>query len=219
MKQRITIRSLLHGGTVISFLFLTLVFFSCSRKEEEKEAVPLTDYYSVIRSVDKLVLSEMTISKMSSVEDLKLDEAQGSRQKFEAFLNCFKLGTRKGAYSYNTYLRAYIDLGELERGDVEIDTVARTMKIRLPEVRTEFIGRDVGIKEEHYRVTGLRSSIRPEERAKVKEAMNESLRKEVEERAGFKEALRRSAIVKAKAYFSAFASENGYIAEITVKGE
>ncbi|MDE5868862.1 MAG: DUF4230 domain-containing protein, partial [Muribaculaceae bacterium] len=111
---------------------------------------------------------------------------------------------------YNTYLRAYMDLDELKPGDVEVDTASRVMRIRLPEIHTEFVGRDVEIREEHYRVSGLRSQINPEERARIKEAMNESLRKEVEEHSGYREHLKEVGIEKAKGYFTAFAAENGY---------
>lgn len=199
-------------------LVACLFLVSCRGKGSE-EQMPPVDYYSMIRSADKLVLSEMTISKMASVDDLKMEDARSGPQKIYAFLNLFKLGSRKGAWSYRTYLQAYIDLKELAPEDVAVDTVAKTMRIRLPEIHTEFIGRDVTIREEHYRVTGLRSDIRPEERARVKEVMNESLRKEVMERSDFKKNLRHSAAVKAKAYFTAFAAENGYQAQVTVKGE
>ena len=91
------------------------------------------------------------------------------------------------------------------------------MRIHLPEIKTEFIGRDVPLLEDHYRVTGLRSQIKPEERARVKEAMNESLKREVEERSGFKDRLKVSAKGKAIAYFTAFAEDNGFRAEVEVK--
>ena len=206
------------------FPILLLAFFmaaaaGCTRpadRGDEAQEQP-ADYYSMIRSANKLILSEMTVNKIASVEDLKWDEAKGSRQKFDALLNCFKIGTRKGAYSYNTYLRAYIDLNELRPEDVEADTVTTVMRIRLPEVHTEFAGRDVELREDHYRVTGLRSQIRPEERARVKEAMNDQLKEEVEVRSGFKERLKATAKEKAVAYFTSFAEEQGFKAEILNK--
>lgn len=199
-------------------LLAAFAFCACSsKKEDETPKEEPVDYCSLIRSSNKLVFAEMTINKMASVEDLKFDEAKGSRQQIDAVLNWFKIGTRKGAYSYNTYLRAYMDMNELNPEDVEIDTVARVMHIRLPEIHTEFVGRDVELREDHYRVTGLRTQIKPEERARVKEAMNESLKKEVEERSGFKERLVASAKGKAVAYFTAFAQENGYEAQVEVK--
>ncbi|MDE6409734.1 MAG: DUF4230 domain-containing protein [Muribaculaceae bacterium] len=202
---------------LFSLLFAMLIASGCTRKEEESVKAEPVDYAALIRSTNKLILSEMTINKMASIDDLKFDEAKGSRQQLNAVLNWFKIGTRKGAYSYNTYLRAFIDLNELKLSDVEVDTVAKVMRIHLPEIKTEFIGRDVQLREDHYRVTGLRTQINLEERARVKEAMNASLKREVEERAGFKERLKASAKGKAVAYFTAFAEGNGFRAEIDIK--
>ena len=206
----------------LSPLLISLLIMAggCGKSGEEvKEETPPTDYYSEIRSANKLILAEMTLNKMATVEDLRLNEAKGGREKIDAILNYFKLGTRKGAWSYNTYLRAYIDLSELHPEDVEVDTAAHVMHIRLPEIRTEFVGRDVEIKEDHYRVTGLRSAIKPEERARIKEAMNESLRQEVQQRSGIRERLRQTAMAKAKGYYNIYAAENGFDADITIKGE
>lgn len=202
---------------LLSFLLAMVIASACARKEEEPVKADPVDYAAMIRSTDKLVLSEMTINKMASVDDLKFNDAKGSRQQLNAVLNWFKIGTRKGAYSYNTYLRAYMDLNELKPADVEVDTVSRVMRIHLPEIKTEFIGRDVQLREDHYRVTGLRTPINPEERARVKEAMNASLKREVEERAGFKERLKASAKGKAVSYFTAFAEGNGFRAEVEVR--
>ncbi len=212
------IRRLSRWVTILlSVIFAIVIASACSSKEEERAEEEPVDYAALIRSTNKLVLSEMTINKMATVDDLKIDEAKGSRQQLNAVLNWFKIGTRKGAYSYNTYLRAYMNLNELKPTDVEVDTVAKVMRIHLPEIRTEFIGRDVQFREDHYRVTGLRTQIKPEERARVKEAMNASLKREVEERAGFKERLKASAKGKAEAYFTAFAEGNGFRAEIDIK--
>ncbi len=50
-----------------------------------------------------------------------------------------------------------------------IDETAKTAELTLPAIRTEFQGRDIAMKEEHYRVTGLRSQIGSKERAELKE--------------------------------------------------
>ena len=185
----------------------------CGGEEKKAAAPPAPDYRSELRSVNKLVLGEMTVSKMATIEDLRLSDANSTREKFDALLNKFKLGTRKGVYSYRTYLRAYMDLSEMGEDDVVVDEPSKLMRIHLPEIRVEFAGRDLGVREEHYRVTGLRSKIRAEERAEVKEAVNESLRQEVEERSGFREKLVDAAKVKAEAYFRAFGAANGYQVE------
>lgn len=218
-------RSPLPGGVRILMMSLSLVMVFLSgcgeqnapENERDEAKAPAEDFYSLIKSTDRLVLSEMTINKIGSVEDLRLDEAKGNRQKWEALKNVFKIGTRKGAYSYNTYLQAYMDMNEFGRDDVSVDTVSRIMTIRLPRIKTEFAGRDVEVKEEHYRVSGLRSNISAEERAAVKEAMNEALKREVKENSGFERELMKSARQKAIAYFTTFAAEKGYKPEITIK--
>ena len=210
-----------HIKRILLFILLLPILFGsagCRKVDPAVEEPATVDYYSIVRSSDKLVLSEMTINKIATIEDLKLEDAKGGRQKWEALLNMVKIGNRKAAYSYRTYLRAYIDMSEFLPSDIEVDTAAKVMKIRLPEIRTEFAGRDVEVSEAHYRVTGLRSNIRPEERAKVKEAVNESLRREVEEHSGFRERVKASAREKAISYFTALAEENGFTAEIEIKG-
>lgn len=190
---------------------------ACGHADKQMEEPEPTDYYSLVRSADKLILAEMTINKIATIEDLKLSEAKGGKQTWEALLNKVKIGNRKAAYSYNTYLRAYMDMAEFAPSDIEVDTASKVMKIRLPEIHTEFAGRDVEVTEAHYRVTGMRSDIRPEERARVKEAINESLRKEVEERSGFRERVTAAARAKAISYFTALAEECGFTAEIEIK--
>ncbi|MDE5887809.1 MAG: DUF4230 domain-containing protein [Muribaculaceae bacterium] len=43
------------------------------------------------------------------------------KQMSAALIDAVKVGNRKAAYSYNTYLRAYIDLSGLPEEDVKVD--------------------------------------------------------------------------------------------------
>lgn len=205
--------------SMLAFLLPGMLLYgaSCRRDAPKVEEPEPTDYYAIVRSADKLILAEMTINKIATIDDLKLSDAKGGKQTWEALLNKVKIGNRKATYSYNTYLRAYMDMAEFTPSDIEVDTATKVMKIRLPEIRTEFAGRDVEVSEAHYRVTGLRSDIRPEERARVKEAVNESLRREVEERSGFREKVKATARGKAISYFTALARDCGFTAEIEIK--
>ena len=126
-----------------------------------------------------------------------------------------KIGDRKAAYSYSTYLRAYIDMSRLGEDDVKADAGNKTIHITLPPVQTEFVGRDMAIREEHYRVTGLRSQIDPQERATLKENMNTSLKREVEGNPDFKAALVATAKNRAASYFEQMAASNGYTAIVS----
>lgn len=175
------------------------------------------NYVDELRSVNKLVLAQMTVSKMATIDDLPLDNARGIKQTAAAMLDIIKIGNRKAAYSYDTYLRAYVDMSQLSPDDVRVDHDARTVTITLPPIETEFEGRDITVKEDHYRVTGLRSNIDQYERAEMKEMMNASLKNEVESNPEFRRRLIREAQAKARAYFEALADNEGYTVIVDFK--
>lgn len=175
------------------------------------------NYVDELRSVNKLVLAQMTVSKMATIDDLPLDDARGIKQTAAAMLDIIKIGNRKAAYSYDTYLRAYVDMSQLSPDDVRVDHDARTVSITLPPIETEFEGRDITVKEDHYRVTGLRSNIDQYERAEMKEMMNASLKNEVESNPEFRRRLIREAQAKAMAYFEALADNEGYTVIVDFK--
>lgn len=185
-------------------------FGSCS-EDEQRERL----YYSEIKSVNKLVLAQMTISKMATIDDLKLEDAVGAKQTAAALIDAMKLGNRKAAYSYDTYLRAYIDLSGLTPDDIKIDESNKTVTLTLPAIKTEYLGRDMEIREDHYRVTGLRSAIDAGERADIKEQMNSVLKEEVERKPMFRDKLVNEAKAKAQTYFSSLLGKDGYT--VTVK--
>lgn len=194
-----------------SFLILALLgsmsLVSCRNgvaKEQER------DYLSEVKSVNKLVLAQMTISKMATVDDIDLAKAEGLREIAAGLIDALKVGDRKAAYSYDTYLRAYIDLSGVTADDINVDHAAKTITLTLPQVQTEFVGRDLQIREDHYRVTGLRSRIDARERAGIKEHMNEALRREVEEKSEFRSRLEKEARSKCAAYFQSVLGGDGY---------
>ena len=83
------------------------------------------NYVDELRSVNKLVLAQMTVSKMATIDDLPLDDARGIKQTAAAMLDIIKIGNRKAAYSYDTYLRAYVDMSQLSPDDVRVDQIGR----------------------------------------------------------------------------------------------
>ena len=171
-------------------------------------------FASQLQSVDKLQLGQMAISKMASIDDLRLADAHGLRQTADALLDALKIGARKAVYSYDTYMRAYVDLGELTPADVVIDHDRKHVQLLLPPIRTEFVGRDAEIREIHYRVTGLRSAIGPDERAVLKDAMGAALKREVQQRSEFRRALEEAARAKGRRYFENFFASQGYTATV-----
>ena len=180
---------------------------SCTNNAELRRE---RSYYSEVKSVNKLVLAQMTISKMATIDDIDLSKAEGMKQMAAGMLDAMKLGKRRAAYSYDTYLRAYVNLSELTPDDVQVDDATRTITLTLPPVHTEFAGRDMEIREDHYRVSGLRSEIDAQERAEIKEMMNKSLIDEVENKAQFRETLTAEARIKAENYFKAMLGNDGY---------
>ncbi len=175
------------------------------------------NYLSEVKSVNKLVLAQMTISKMATIDDIDLTKADGMKQMAAGLMDAVKVGNRKAAYSYDTYLRAYLDLSTLTPEDVTVDDATRTITLTLPAVQTEFAGRDMEIREDHYRVSGLRSAIDPKERAEIKEKMNTALKQEVEEKSEFRSRLEAEARTKANAYFKSLLGTDGYTVIVNFK--
>ncbi len=196
---------------VILAAIAALLFSGCSRNEERMQV------YSEIKDVESLTLAEMTLNKVGTIDDMTWDKARGFSQSMGALVNTFKAGKRIGVYSYNTYLQAYIELGELHDEDVVVDEERKFVKLTLPPIRTRYLGRDMGITEEHLRVTGLRSSITPQERAKVKEVMNTALKAEVEGNSDLRSRIEDEARAKAREFFTILLKNRGYESEITFR--
>ncbi len=186
--------------------------WSCAEEEQRDNVL-----FSEVKSVDKLILARMTVSKMATIDDIPLSEAEGLKQTSAALLDALKLGKRKAAYSYDTYLRAYIDLSNLTPDDVKVDESTKTITLSLPPVTTEYLGRNMEIREDHYRVTGLRSEIDVDERAALKEQMNTVLKNEVKNKPMFRNKLVTEAKTKAEAYFSSMLGKDGYKVIINFK--
>lgn len=165
--------------------------------------------FSELRDVQKLVLAEMSLNKVGVISD---DGATG----INAWVNNLKLGDRVAVYSYNTYLEAYIDLSALSPADLSVDADTRHVSLRLPPVQTRFTGRDMEVKEEHYRVTRLRSAISPSERALLKEQMNTSLKAEVESSDEYRRLVADEARTKAISFFTALLESRGYTCNVSV---
>lgn len=194
-----------------SIVVVLLCFGSCSKDGNDARL------YIALKDVHRLTLAEMSINKMGTIDDMTWDNAEGVSEHIGAFINKFKAGKRIGVYSYNTYLQAYIDLDELTEDDVKVDKKGSRVTLVLPPVKVAYVGRDMGIKEEHLRVTGLRSAITPQERAKVKEVMNEALKKEIGNSPELSKSLVEDAKFKARQYFSILLENLGYDSDITFK--
>lgn len=198
---------------IILSALLATAFTGCREKPSDEDRT----YYSELRAVKKLVTGRMTISKMATIDDIRLDEAQGLRQTASALLAAIKPGSRKAAYSYNTYLRAYIDMDRLTPDDIRLSPDGKTLEIDLPPVEIEFAGRDAEICEEHYRVTGLRSNINADERARLKEEMNTLLKEEVRRNPAIASRLMEIAKTKAISFFTQWGANHGLDVKVNFK--
>lgn len=170
----------------------------CGHKEEPA-ATP--DFYQEIKSVDKLVFASMSISKIAKLEDNQW----------------YKIGKRIAVYSYDSYMRAYIDLSQLGPDDIVVDTDNKKVTITLPPIQTEVTGRDVTMHRDYENIGLLRSDLDSRERAEMKEQANRSFRKEIEENPRFRDELTAKARRKAVSYFETLFASQGYTADVEFK--
>lgn len=180
---------------------LAVLFGSCHKNSQERTVSP-KDFYQELKSVDKMVFSNMAITKTAKLTD------DGS---------WYKAGKRVAVYSYDSYLRAYIDLSELQMDDITVDEEAKTVKIVLPPVKTEVTGRDMDMRKEYENIGTFRKNLTAQERAQVKELANTSFKAEVEENPEFKQQLKEAAQKKARMYFAAIFENEGYTPSIDFK--
>lgn len=151
-----------------------------------------------VKSANKMVFAQMSVTKTAKTERS----------------DWYKLGKRIAVYSYDSYLRAYVDLSRLGEEDIVFDDDNKTVKVLLPAIETEIVGRDMELRPEYENVGTFRSNIDSKERADLKEKANASFRKEVDSNPAFRAKLIESAKRKARAYFETFFATNGYVATV-----
>lgn len=198
--------------SIILTALLAVMLPSCKEKQDQEMEIA-----SRLRDVSRLELAQMTVGKVGMISDHKYEDAKTLEQKTKAMLDAMKIGNRIGVYSYDTYLTAYIDLSELTADDVEIDKKTNVAHVTLPPIQVMTDGREPQLHEVHYRVTGLRSSIKPDERARLKAQMAAEVKKEMDADEGNKEMLRDEARRKASAWFSEILQDWGYTPDISFK--
>ncbi|MDE6338861.1 MAG: DUF4230 domain-containing protein [Muribaculaceae bacterium] len=179
---------------IIAFGCLGILATGCSKPDN-------TGLYQEIKSVDKMVFASMVITKTAKLEN---DD-------------WYKIGKRIAVYSYDSYMKASIDLSALQQDDLKFDEENKTVKVTLPPVVTEISGRDMDMRKEYENIAWTRSDLDSKERAEIKEIANASFKAEVEENPMFKEQLTEAAKRKARKYFEALFEANGYTASIDFK--
>ncbi len=195
--------------SVFFAVVMAIVFSACGKQVDSRP-----DLTNRLQDVGRLELSKMTVGKVGMISDPTYDHARTLSEKAEAIFSNMKVGTRIGVYSYDTYILAYIDLSQIRPEDVEIDEENSIARITLPPVEIMTDGREPQLHEVHSRVTGLRSSIRPEERAKLKAKMAAEVKKEV---AANKQAIgemKKAAEEKGRVWLTNLLRNSGYEATI-----
>lgn len=216
-KTRILLRHNAFAMKRILILPILITLLSACLSACREKTDHVAEMTSRLRDVSRLELAQMTIGKVGMISDHKYEDAKTIEEKTKAMVNAMKIGNRIGVYSYDTYLIAYIDLSELSNDDIEFDEKTNVVHVVLPPVKVMTDGREPQLHEVHYRVTGLRSSIKPEERAKLKAQMAAEVKKEVAGYEGSKEILRDEARKKATAWFENIITSWGYTPDITFK--
>lgn len=82
-----------------------LILSSCAKQD-------YTELYQEIKSVDKMVFASMAITKTAKMEST----------------DWYTIGKRIAVYSYDSYMRAYVDLSTLQIDDLVFDEDAKTVK-------------------------------------------------------------------------------------------
>lgn len=183
----------------LSILLVIPILISCSKKPTHDH----TQLYEEIRHVNKMEFASMAVTKT-----VKTDRS-----------DWYKVGKRIAVYSFDTYLKAYIDLYEFEMGNMEFDEENKTVKVTLPPIKIEIAGRDMEMKKEYENVGMFRTEIDSKERAKMKEKASSDLKKELESNPEYKQRLEDTARRKARSYFENLFKNAGYTAFIRFSDE
>lgn len=189
-------------ATAVSVMSLTSCGNGSKSDSQETDRMPATvELYQELKSVDKMVFASMSITKSVQMQS-------------DAW---YKVGKRIAVYSYDSYMRAYIDMSQLQESDMVFDEVNHTVQITLPPVTTEVTGRDMTMRKEYENIGLFRSELDSKERAEMKEKANESFVREVQRNPQFRKQLTEAAQRKARKYFEALCESAGYVASITFK--
>lgn len=190
------------------FLFIFLLaslIWGCSRdtSSEDAERVAIqarhSDIYRELTGSNRLVLATMSVTKTITTDDSKL------------------WGKKIGVYSYDTHLRATVDLTKLTPDDLIFDDATKTVTVNLPPIDIDLSGRDMTLREEYTNIGLLRTRFDSKERAEAKEIANRDLKRELKSDSSFSRILTDRAESKAREYLKSFFEANGYSAVINFR--
>lgn len=178
-------------GILVAIAFL---LSACGKSEHMDH----TDLYEEIRYEDRMEFASMAVTKTVKTERS----------------DWYKIGKRIAVYSYDTYLKAYIDMNAFQPESMDFNEKDKTVKVTLPPIQIEIAGRDMVLKKEYENVGILRSEIDSKERAAMKEQANSDLKKELSGNPEYRQRLVDIAKRKARNYFENLLKDAGYTAFI-----
>ena len=183
------------------FLIICLFIFTgaCSKAPKPDH----TQLYEEIRHVNRMEFASLAVTKTVKTERT----------------DWYKVGKRIAVYSYDTYLKAFIDMNLMAPEDMEFDEENKTVRVTLPPMQIEIAGRDMEMKKEYENVGIFRTEISSQERAKMKEKANVELLKELEGNPEYKQRLNQKARQKARSYFQTLFQNAGYTPTIRFSDE
>ena len=191
----------------IEILLVALLFSAgCRRDEAEREAPQEVarvsaagDFYQEAKRAGKLEFGSLKLTKTVTTERTAW----------------YKVGSRVAAYSYDIWLRAYVDLDELEEEDVKVDEEKGIVTLTLPPVEVEVAGRSAELRKEYENIGIFRSRPDSRERAELKEIADADFAKEMKGNPEYVRQLRETAGRKARAWFTALGESRGYRVEFS----
>ena len=182
-----------------SILLAIPILFACSKSP----APDHTDLYEEIRQVNQMEFASLAVTKTIKTERT----------------DWYKVGKRIAVYSYDTYLKAFIDMTLLAPEDLEFDEENKTVRVSLPPIQIEIAGRDMQMRKEYENVGMFRTEITAQERAQMKEKANAELKKELEGNPEYRLRLDQAARRKARSYFENLFRNAGYTPYIRFSDE
>lgn len=155
------------------------------------------DFYQEARRVGKMEFGSLKLTKTVTTDRTAW----------------YKVGSRVAAYSYDIWLRAYVDLDNLREEDIIVDDERGVITVTLPPVEVEVAGRSPELRKEYEHIGIFRSRPDARERAELKEIANADFEKELKENPEYVRRLRETSSRKARAWFRALGESRGYTVE------
>ena len=196
---------------VLILLLFGLMTGGCASRAEER----LTQS---IRNVARLELAEAETEQTFLIRGKEWKDIKSIEEGIAGLGELLTPGERIGVYSFRSYAVAYIDLHELRDDEIRFERKTGRVRLTLPAVSVESIGRSSTLNVLHERVSGSKNPITPEEKRALQNRASSRFLAQLKPGEPLYEDLIRRAESKAAAFFDGLARTGGYAgADITFK--